>query len=190
MARSLEERQPRLIVERFNRSELSDAPPPWRVGASASRDERVCWCSTSALSAGVLAQMKSSVSVLTLPDAFKLLYISRGLCTDSMDKHIRRLSWHALSNANMIASAVRLSAALGRQPALAVGTTTKTAGLRTSAASAVMASTTLRRQDGRLCSKNRMQVILDASAPAPAAKEPNWANVSARIRDAKDLAGC
>ncbi|SPO43648.1 uncharacterized protein PSANT_01333 [Moesziomyces antarcticus] len=90
----------------------------------------------------------------------------------------------------MIASAVRLSAALGRQPALAVGTTTKTAGLRTSAASAVMASTTLRRQDGRLCSKNRMQVILDASAPAPAAKEPNWANVSARIRDAKDLAGC
>ena len=55
----------------------------------------------------------------------------------------------------MIASAVRLSAALGRQPALAVGTTTKTAGLRTSAASAVMASTTLRRQDGRLCSRNR-----------------------------------
>lgn len=58
----------------------------------------------------------------------------------------------------MIASAVRLSAALGRQPALAVGTTTKTAGLRTSAASAVMASTTLRRQDGRLCSKNRYVV--------------------------------
>lgn len=66
-------------------------------------------------------------------------------------------------NANMIASAVRLSAALGRQPALAVGTTTKTAGLRTSAASAVMASTTLRRQDGRLCSKNRY-VVNECSA--------------------------
>ncbi len=67
MARSLEERQPRLQqnVERFNRSELSDAPPPWRVGASAARDERGRYC-TSALSAGVFAQMmKSNVSALT-----------------------------------------------------------------------------------------------------------------------------
>ncbi|CDR99354.1 uncharacterized protein SPSC_04031 [Sporisorium scitamineum] len=90
----------------------------------------------------------------------------------------------------MIASAVRLSATLGRQPALAVASTATTAGLKTSAASAVKASTTLRNLDGRLWSKNRLQVILDPSAPAPAAREPNWSNVAARIKDAKDLAGC
>ncbi|KAJ1032507.1 hypothetical protein NDA16_000530 [Ustilago loliicola] len=92
----------------------------------------------------------------------------------------------------MIASAVRFSAALARQPAVAaVASTATSAGLKTSAAPSMAASTTLRNLDGRLWSKNRLQVILpDASAPAPAAKEPNWSNVAARIRDAKDLAGC
>ncbi|SPO24891.1 uncharacterized protein UTRI_01396_B [Ustilago trichophora] len=90
----------------------------------------------------------------------------------------------------MIASAVRLSAALARQPVVAVASTATSAGLKTSATSAVKASTTLRNLDGRLWSKNRLQVVLDPSAPAPAVKEPNWSNVAARIRDAKDLAGC
>ncbi|KAJ9477751.1 hypothetical protein PHBOTO_001308 [Pseudozyma hubeiensis] len=91
----------------------------------------------------------------------------------------------------MFASAVRLSATLGRQPAVAaVASTATTAGLKTSAATAVKATTTLRNLDGRLWSKNRLQVLLDASAPAPAARQPNWSNMAARIRDAKDLAGC
>ncbi|PWZ01031.1 hypothetical protein BCV70DRAFT_88659 [Testicularia cyperi] len=89
----------------------------------------------------------------------------------------------------MFASAVRFSAALARQPAVA-GSTATAAGLKTSATSSAMASKVLRNEDGRLCSRNRRQVNLDASAPWPAAKEPNWANVTARIRDAKNLAGC
>lgn len=56
----------------------------------------------------------------------------------------------------MFASAVRLSATLGRQPAVAaVASTATTAGLKTSAATAVKATTTLRNLDGRLWSKNR-----------------------------------
>ncbi|KAJ1034163.1 hypothetical protein NDA18_001029 [Ustilago nuda] len=91
----------------------------------------------------------------------------------------------------MIASTVRFSAALSRQPAVAgLASAATSAGLKTSAAPSMAASTTLRNLDGRLWSKNRLQVVLDASAPAPVAKEPNWANVSARIRDAKELAGC
>lgn len=92
----------------------------------------------------------------------------------------------------MFASAVRLSAALARQPAgVAVASTATSAGLKTSAATALKATTTMRNLDGRLWSKNRLQVILpDASAPAPAPREPNWSNVAARIKDAKDLAGC
>jgi len=56
----------------------------------------------------------------------------------------------------MIASAVRLSAALGRQPGLVAVTSTATsAGLKTSATSPLQATTTLRNLDGRLWSKNR-----------------------------------
>lgn len=91
----------------------------------------------------------------------------------------------------MFASAVRLSAALARPTAgAAVASTATTAGLKTSAATAIKATSTMRNFDGRLWSKNRLQVVLDASAPMPAAREPNWVNRAARNRDAKDLAGC
>lgn len=56
----------------------------------------------------------------------------------------------------MIASAARLSAALSRQPAIAAAASTATtAGLKTSAASQLLASAVLRNEDGRLTSENR-----------------------------------
>lgn len=91
----------------------------------------------------------------------------------------------------MFASAARFSAALARQPAAAVAASTATAaGLKTSAVASIAATKTLRDTDGRLYSLSRRQIVYDSSAPWPPVKEANWANVAARIRDAKDLAGC
>lgn len=82
--------------------------------------------------------------------------LSQKLPPDQHPCHITTSSSTRYSLPIMIASAVRLSAALGRQPGLVAVTSTATsAGLKTSATSPLQATTTLRNLDGRLWSKNR-----------------------------------
>ncbi|KAN0061505.1 hypothetical protein ACQY0O_006352 [Thecaphora frezii] len=94
----------------------------------------------------------------------------------------------------MIASVVRFSASLARQPAKGAlaSSTSSTAGIKTSASSqaAFAASPFILNEDGRLCSRNRRVHIYDPSAAAPpSAPKVNWDNAAARNKDARDLAG-